>query len=352
MQPVLLANLGSTGARSANRRLDAEREIRGFEMQNHVQNHVWERHSQLYQRSIPDPRQHELSAPELAQFVSVSLEKHALFSSELAREKHVPQLTVFTYTCAPRRASAEGLRAAAEFLFVFFLLNDYWVELTKHEPHSTEAPPDPRLSFISTWLDSLSKRFERSPARFLSGFETYRQSLFHEQELLERAVRPSRAEYTNKQNGRYQWVATPPYIDLWELTEGILLPEELRPPCERIKEISVELTYLANDMGSIARDRRGMNFVSILAAERELSLEEALRETAELYLDQVQLFSRLSEELHDEEAQKYVDLLAHVTDGNLRSTLYLASSSASGRYAPEARALLDQLHQAGRLVRS
>ena len=294
---------------------------------------TFRRHENLYRAALPHLERHALSVPRLAAWIEARLAELQLFPAALAEEKYVPQITVFTSTCAPRVASERGLQHAAEFLFAFFVLND----ATRDE----ESPEvDVRHDFIERWLEGLNQEYGGRAARFQEAFALYRASLVHERTL---ELRPpiTWSEYTDRALGRHQWVATAPYLELWELCEGVVVPEEERAACDELKATAVDLTYVANDLGSFGRDGASKNFVSLIADETGCNREEALRATVEFYVAQAHSFSEQAAALGA--ARDYVDLVACVTDGNLRATTFLATSDREGRYAPEVRELLEEL---------
>src|SRR5262249_33686068 len=147
---------------------------------------------------------------------------------------------------------------------------------------------------------------------------------------------PTLAEYLDRKSGRYQWVATPPYIDLWEVSERIDVPDDRRALVEPLKILGVELTFLANDLGSIERDADRPNYVRYVAAESRGSLAEAIERTSADYAQRVaefvEIWRRLPEVGNEGDALgHYADMVAHVTDGNLEATQLLARGGQPGR---------------------
>lgn len=311
---------------------------------------VWEKHLPFYSQTIFNPTAHAWPAPEFALWITEDLEREQLFPADRAQRSHVPQLTVFTYFCAPRNPSREGLQAAVRFLYIFFLFNDYWEQVSQDLEPSYARQRD----FIAHWPQEIREQWGQSSAFLLESFEKYRQALYHEQELEKRPEPISLQEYQDRERGRFQWVGTPPYIDLWEVTEGLVLTEEQRALTAPLRAWGIELTYIANDLGSMRRDPKEKNFISLLSKEEGLSIPEAIRAASQIYQQKAQEFLLLAHKLWNDtqepKLRAYLDMVAHVTDGNLLATTMLASVGGSGRYATDARELLEGLCEHSRLV--
>ena len=308
---------------------------------------AFDRHRELFSKALPTPWPHQGNAPEFAAWISEALETHALFPADEAQSKRLPQLMVFVSQCAPPGASTSGLRLACEFLFAFFLFNDDWAQ---HGANFYDQAPARPLStgarYVRAWLQAFCERFGARSARFVGAFQQYWQSLCFEQQLRERAQPPTLEEYVDRQRGRYQWVATAPYIELWEVTEGIRLEEHERAQADQLEALGVQLTYLANDIGSLHRDSPGLNYVT-LRAQRELgpsALPELLEATRGDYDARVQAFLELAHGTSGE-LKRYASLVSAIADGNLKATLLLARSGDAGRYAVEVRACLGNLRR-------
>jgi hypothetical protein len=306
-----------------------------------------EQHRELFARALPTPWPHQMSADELAGWIWEALQSSALFPADEAERKRLPQLMIFVSHCAPSAASAEGLRLACGFLFAFFLFNDDW---PKHGAHFKAQEPSPQLSdgarFVRAWLRAFGERFGARASRFLGAFEQYWQSLGFEQRLKQRPQPPTLEEYVDRERGRYQWVATAPYIELWEVAEGIRLDEHERARADELKALGVELTYLANDIGSLRRDDRAPNYVTLRAAVEGAPAAGLLETVRADYDARVQAFHDLAQGARGE-LQRYVSLVSQITDGNLKATLLLARAGDAGRYAPEARDCLGSLRKLG-----
>jgi hypothetical protein len=294
---------------------------------------------------LPEPWRHELSADELVEFIAEALAQNGIFESEETRLKRVPQIAVFVAHCAPRSASASGLRLAAEFLFAFFALNDHW-ESTRAVLRPASTVEGPGARWIRAWLERLAAAPGAHAQRFRAAFERYLQSLQQEHTYEGLPGHPTFDEYVDVARGRYQWVATAPYIELWELSLGLVLDGPARHRAEPLKALAVELTYLANDIGSLARDKAGKNYVTLLM-QRDPSLttlESAVEASARIYADKAR--SLINERLAIEsgtELARYAEVVCDITDGNLRATTLLARASAEGRYSPLARECLSKL---------
>ncbi len=305
---------------------------------------AWQEHAALFDAAIPNPHRHELSAPELCDWVLTSLIELDVFPSSEVLQKRVPQVVVFAYQCAPRRASRAGLLAAVEFLFVFFLFNDDWAEASAlHTAPASEAPA--KVRYIRDWLARVEGDLGKRSGRFFQAFRAYYESLRIEAGYAARPGHPSFEEYVDRRSGRYQWVATAPYIELWEATEGLHLSSADRVTTDPLKELGVELTYLANDIGSVLRDSEHKNYVRFMQArESGSSIERAIELTEEVYRDKARAFAELAQRVElGSDCARYADLVASVTDGNLRATSLLSRAGSEGRYAPAVRASLESL---------
>jgi Terpene synthase family 2, C-terminal metal binding len=303
---------------------------------------VFELHRELFGTALPSPWPHEGSPEELARWISKELASHALFPPAEAESKRLPQLMIFVSHCAPPGASTDALRLACGFLIAFFLFNDDW---RRHGARFAEPEGAP---YVKAWLARFEARFGARAARFLAAFEQYRQSLFVEQRLRERPERPTLEAYMSREHGRYQWVATAPYIELWEVATELGLREAERASAERLQALGVELTYIANDIGSLRRDHRSPNFVTLLTERYPglFTLPELLEAARTEYTARARAFDALREGATGELA-RYASLVAAVTDGNLRATLLLARSGDAGRYASETRECLESLATLG-----
>jgi terpene synthase-like protein len=301
---------------------------------------------ELFRQLESSDQQHELGVTELTEWMAAALSDAAIFPAAEVRQKRLAQLVVFTYLAAPKNAPAVGLRWAAEFLFVFFLFNDHWQTSGALLLATPPAASNPRLDFVRAWRNRVKSAFGAESKRFLDAFELYLQSLLVEQTYDRFPEQLTLARYIDQRTGRYQWVATSPYIDLWELTSALKLAETERSWCEPLKELAVELTYLANDVGSLGRDRGHKNYVllSSAAPDDPTRLKESLDDALRLYADKVQSFRTFASQLPDREPlHAYATLVARIADGNLRATSLLASQGAAGRYSPWVRGALESL---------
>lgn len=276
-------------------------------------------------RTLPEPNhQHEVSALQLAGEISKQLSDYGLFSDEDPMATRVPQITLFTYFCAPKGASEEGLLAAAEFLYVFFLLNDRWDTASAQR------------QFVAQWSEQIAERYrDRDPTRFLASFRAYQDALVRERQWGTDAFPATLANYSNRKDGRYQWVATDPYTELWELTMGLDLPDACRSWSDPLKHAAVEMTYIANDIGSLARDPPTKNYVG-LRMTRGDGLVGALDAAAAEYEHRKALFEQAWRvaNTRSPDGNRYVSLLADLTNGNLGATIELTRSPAAVRYDP------------------
>lgn len=292
----------------------------------------------------PVPWQHEMSSAALVEFVSHGLDQHGLFSSAERAAKRVPQISVFVAHCAPIAAPRRGLELAAEFLFAFFALNDGWDAMQALFDGARDASPG--VAFVRAWLSRIRRDYGDRAQRFVAAFELYLASLVREKRYEAAPNHPTFEEYVDRQHGRYQWVATAPYLALWELALGLELTDAERPSANDLAALTVELTYLANDLGSLARDSSAKNFVTLLSARDALGpdISPAVEATCRIYAEKAArlVAARTSLDASSQLA-RYVELLCNVADGNLRATTLLGRTGAVGRYSPAARESLLRL---------
>jgi len=309
---------------------------------------AFEQHRELFARALPTPWTHQEAAPRLAAWISETLAASSLFPAPEAQRKRLPQLMIFVSHCAPSGASSEGLRLACEFLFAFFLFNDDWSTHGAGFFDETPSSPSHGALHVTRWLRAFEARFGARSARFLAAFEQYWRSLGFEQALKARPEPPTFEEYVDRGRGRYQWVATAPYIELWEVAEGIALDAHERPQADALKELAVELTYIANDIGSLRRDHVSSNYVT-LRAERDGGSSDRSEQLEQVRVDydaRVQRYQELASGTRGE-LSRYASLVSAIADGNLKATTLLALSGEAGRYAPDARGCLQRLRMLG-----
>ena len=111
-----------------------------------------------------------------------------------------------------------------------------------------------------------------------------------------------------------------------------------------MKTLAVELSYIANDIGSLARDQARKNFVTLLAARHETSdMDESLRLSSGVYAEKAARLKQARELATQVDLDGYAELVCNIADGNLRATTLLAHSGASGRYSPAVRDCLVSL---------
>jgi len=298
---------------------------------------------------LPTPWRHELSADELVEFVADNLGRNRIFESDETRKKRVPQVVVFVAHCAPRSATALGLRLAAEFLFVFFALNDQWEATHAVVKPASDPSESAGVRWIRRWRKRLPEEHGARAQRFLDAFELYLESLQQEQRYEREPGHPTFEEYVDVERGRYQWVATAPYIELWELSLGLDL-DAWREQADPMKALAVELSYLANDIGSLGRDKPTKNYVRLLMEHDPslATLESALESTSKIYADKARsLVDRRRAFPAESTLARYAELVCDIADGNLRATTLLARNSAEGRYSPLARECLSALPLVG-----
>lgn len=286
----------------------------------------------------PTPWRHEMSPAELVEFVERSLDAHGLFANAERAAKRVPQISVFVAHCAPVAAPRLGLELAAEFLFAFFALNDQWNEMQGlFEPAPSASSG---VTFVRSWLARIRSDYAAHAERFLAAFELYLASLAQEKRYEAEAKPPTLEEYVDRERGRYQWVATAPYLEVWELALGIEVAAVGRPAADELTTLAVELTYLANDIGSIGRDSSVKNYVTLLASQDPTltDVPRAIEATCRIYTEKAAHLVALRTSLPRGGAlARHADLVCNVADGNLRATTLLGTAGAVGRYSPAAR---------------
>ena len=246
------------------------------------------------------------------------------------------QHTVSTYLeyCSPRNASAAGLEANAAYLAWFFAVNDTPASANKLAVQG-------RVRGVLRGSAAGDDPLERSTEAFVEivrglGIELPGSTLMRRLELMFHAfdweVRvqgtlPPVAEYVEH---RRHFVAVYPYLELWRVAEGADVPPALSGPLQRLEDLSVDLTYLVNDILSTTRDTKWkkLNLVFCVANERGCSTPEALDVARSLLDDRVKDYRRAVDEVRRSAQMHtalatYVEFLGSIAEGTRVAMLKL-----------------------------
>jgi hypothetical protein len=261
--------------------------------------------------------------------------------------------TFESYCCPPDATLREKL-FGAQFLVTFFTGDDGSDEtvaafLSGEEGGPSSVAADMRACH-DAWLEGLHGLGRDTRALRAAFRETF--------EWIQRERRVDRSTLTEERyrEFRRQTVAVLAYIACWAAVRGLFPSERAAEALRRagLLELTVELIYLVNDLGSVERDtvaaeqqqpEAELNLV-LLRARRLGSREEAIRQVTALYHEKLQDFRRgraelaASEHWRERAVRDYVELLRCVSNGNLPATLHLMAT----RY-PGAQTMLQGLQQ-------
>lgn len=237
--------------------------------------------------------------------------------------------SVYAHLCCPQTADAEQLDVAARFCLLFFCIDDADPEALPDLTADADRWSVGRLTpSLRRWLAE-TPQIERADQRVQLAFADG----FHEYLRFRRAEPDQRRDDLGIEEHwtvRRQTVFIEPYIDLWLMTMGLshpdtheLLHTSKTAACRRLV---VDLVLVANDLGSLERDRDGaeaehdLNLVHTY--QRDLGLDEsaAVDHLVTLHNTKVQDFCARLEALRtatDHPAMDgFVDLLLGIVDGN------------------------------------
>ncbi|WP_309893969.1 terpene synthase family protein [Archangium sp.] len=254
--------------------------------------------------------------------------------SALARRAYVAS-TFDTYCGAPG-ASLEEHLLGASFLVAFFTADDGPDEALKSFLATADAAPSAPTELRTchdAWLEGMGQTGQdlRGPR---AAFRTLCEWM-----LVERRVDPSTVTEAQYRELRQYTIAVPLYVGCWKALRALRPSERADEALRRsgLLELTTELVYLANDLGSLERDEEAarrqqpdaeLNLV-ILRTRVLGSRQEAIRQVLAQYHERLQDFRRRRAELADTEhwrERAVRDSVEHqraVVNGNVATTLHL-----------------------------
>jgi hydroxymethylglutaryl-CoA reductase len=246
-------------------------------------------------------------------------------------------------------ARREGLQLVSDWTALFCLLDDRCESLSPFQLSPVLAAlldafrsrdAGPRADAFAVAMASLGSRIEAlsSPA-FTARFADRLEALFvgFSWEATHRAagVRPAFASYLDL---REITVGLHPQFELFELTDGVALPDEVRahPDLAAMRAASALAVGLANDIFTCERERlegEVHNVVLVLMHREGLSLREAIARAVALHDERVRALAAMSRALpsfgdRDDDVRRYAAMLC----GWVRAHLDWARET--GRYSP------------------
>ncbi len=247
------------------------------------------------------------------------------------------------------RANLEGLQIAADWTALFCLLDDRCEALSPFELSPALAAllrafrsgdADPGADPFALAMASLAARMSAlSTPAWTARFSDRLEALFvgFTWEATHRAAgaRPDLASYLDL---REITVGLHPQFELFELTDGVALPEALlaRPELAAMRSASALAVGLANDIFTCEREMREgevHNVVLVLMHREGLSLGEAVARAVALHDERVRSLVAMSSSLpsfgeRDGDARRYAAMLCDWVRG------HLDWARETGRYSP------------------
>lgn len=247
-------------------------------------------------------------------------------------ERRLPVLvtvaSVYACLCGPERASERCHDVAARFTLLFFLVDDASEgELPNLLAADASWSIGRYTGALRAWLNEFSEQASSSHGlrqRFARAYHDY--------------LAARRAEHGHQRRPlgleehwafRRRSIFMDPYLDMWMMLLGIDVEALDEPAFAQARAIAVDLVLLANDLGSLERDRRGgaspddLNLVHALAREHRVSEAEALERLLAQHDQLVQRYRSAVERAvaarSGRHAELYRELLSSVIEGNVGS---------------------------------
>jgi hypothetical protein len=269
-------------------------------------------------------------------------------------ERHTTALvavaSVYATLCAPPAASSRHLDVVARFTLLFFLVDDAELEeLPDLLAPGADWSIGRHTEALRVWLGEFREQQSANPrlrARFASAYHDYLAARRAEGEHKSRPL-----DLAEHWAFRRRSIFMDPYLDLWLILCGIDLAELAEESFAAARARAVDLVLLANDLGSAERDARGgaspddLNLIHSYAREHAVSEHEALERLIDEHNGRVERFREALAAAvaarPGPHAERYVELLTGVVDGNIASVLALGF-----RY-PGAEAVMRRLRRVG-----
>jgi hypothetical protein len=269
--------------------------------------------------------------------------------SVLVRRAYVS--STFDVSCCPPGASLEENLLGAQLLVAVFTADDGPDEALRSLLAPEEARPCAPTALRTchdAWLEAMGRTGQDTRGLRAAFRELCRWI------LVERGLDPSTVTEAQYREIRQYTITVSLYVDCWRAIRASHPSARADEALRRsgLLELTTELVYLANDLGSLERDEEAarrqqpdaeLNLV--LLRTRVLgSREEAIRQLQAQYHERLQDFRRRRAELADTEhwgeraVRDCVEHLRRTVNGNVATTLHLMAL----RY-PGALALLEGL---------
>ncbi|MEM7155227.1 MAG: terpene synthase family protein [Myxococcota bacterium] len=282
-------------------------------------------------RSRVNEFQSVLHTPEvdsLAMRTSSWAVQKKLFGDSTLDTPHVRAVvvaSVYAHLCCPTTANAHQLDVAARFCLLFFCIDDAEPE---ELPDLTTADElwsvGPLTAPLRAWLAETDE-VAQAPRIVRDSFTRN----FHDYLEFRRAEPSSRQEalnVTEHWDFRRQTVFIEPYIDLWMMTMALDADSLTGDDVARCRRQVVDLVCLANDLGSLVRDRDGgdaehdLNLVHTYQRENgwteDQAVEHMVTEHNELVIEFRATIAAVCQRIATSDASGFADMLYGIVDGN------------------------------------
>ncbi|MGP3950641.1 terpene synthase family protein [Streptomyces sp. 7N604] len=262
----------------------------------------------------------------------------------------------FEVHCAPPDSHLPTRLQCAKYAVLFMLLDDCPPPERHHFTDQLRRRRTPTDHELGSHYHSLLQEL-RSTGLPTAEFETRVEDLCAGMRE-EDQIAPETLTWEEFHALRLRTIAVLPYISCLRIAHRLTFALEAQEALRSsgIAELAAELTYLANDLASIVRERHppGVgghpaepNF-TLLLMHRSHDQEAAVRATADLYNQKADefwhrgyLIAEAARALSEPNMIRYVELVRHMVNGNVYGNSYLAPHHYPG--APTRMRLLDDI---------
>ncbi|MCH9682890.1 MAG: terpene synthase family protein [Deltaproteobacteria bacterium] len=232
---------------------------------------------------------------------------------------------VYAHLCRPTTATDRQLDIAARLCLLFFCIDDAEPdELTDLTTPTKLWDVGPLTPYLARWRAEFVE-MERAAASvtacFTQGFHDY---LRHRAE--EPASRGRALPLAEHWTCRRQTVFIDPYVDQWILSMGLSPNRIAHPAFDRCRRIVIDVVLIANDLGSLERDRVGgeaehdLNLVHTYMRDNGWSEAGTVEHLTRMHNELIAEFRRASRvavaELGTDDAAAFADVMCGIIDGN------------------------------------
>lgn len=268
-------------------------------------------------------------------------------------ERRLPALvtvaSVYATHCAPPDASERDFDVVARFTLLFFLVDDAALtELPDLLAADAAWSIGRHTPALRAWLAEFHEQ-AAAPTQLRERFA----GAYHDYLAARKAEHQHQSRPPNVSAHwafRRRTIFMDPYLDLWMILRRIDPQGVGQPYFAEARALAIDLVLLANDLGSAERDSKSgaspddLNLIHSYASEHQESEAAAIERLLALYDDLAQRYRATTAQAvaagATENAQRYLDLLSGVVEGNVASVLALGF-----RY-PGAAALMKRLSAA------